>query len=1375
MSKMIYNINFFILCFVLLTFETVAQTSPQSPNFAIRFGTNSTSYSQGVWDVHIDNNGNTYAAGNFNGTSNFNPSGTALNFTAFSTYADGYIAKYNSSGVAQWAIPFTTQNIGGASTNNSNYAVGVTTDLSGNVYATGMFYGTVDFNPSASVNNLTSNGGSDIFVAKYNSSGQYQWAYKIGGSTNDAGQRICIDGLGNVVIVGYFGLGASAVEFNTTGSGASATRTSNGLNDIFVVKYSSSGSFVQVTSLGGIGNDLANDVKTDLNNNIFVTGTYAGTMTINSLSVTSAGNTDAYLLKLNSNLTAQFLFNLGGTSADKSESLAIDSNNDIIIAGTVSGTAGTSFDMNPSASQVNNITLGVNATENFLAKYDNDGNYKWATAFSGTANHLSRPLGLGTDLCDNIIIGGAYTGTINFNPSGSGASFTSTSQWGAAVAKFSASGNFRWAFMLTGYSVSAYRLAYNKVVNKYAIGGDIITNTTYPNADFDPTGTILNLSSMNANYANAMLALYPDPGNTIPSITLGNIASISSSANNFTIPYTSTTGSPNQYSISTGAPTAISGFTTINNATLPASPISVNIPATAPNAYNFNVFVTNSTTGCNSSVQPITLTINTPNPVISSFSPAAGNVGSTVTITGTNFTSATNVWFGAAPATSFTVVNATTITAVVPNIAYSGTIAVKTPNGFSISHRDFRINNPTNFIITSGSRNYIQKNGKLFANGYAMFGDSSSTGFKNCPVEIPLKGSLINKTISQIAASSNIGNGGHVLVLASDATLHAFGSNNNGQLGTNTTSSTTIPVDITNNGSLAGKTIIQIAAGNFYSVALASDGTVHTWGNQQYGVLGNGLTTAANILLPVNISSNGSLAGKFIIKIAASYDNAFCIAGDSTVHVFGQNYLGSLGIGTSSAIGTPTLLNQTGILLNKVITQIETSANGSIFLTTEGHLYGSGGYLVATGTANTSTPIVIDTSSSSSSLKNKKVLTAKCFEGGAFSIDDNNIIHSWGNGNLSALGNNSTTSSAIPGLVSTSSSIAGKTIYQLGAASNNGTVMTNDTNFHVWGRGTSGILGDGQTTVAALVPKVINLPVKPTLEASNIIFTSSSTTAARIDFTPGNGTNRIVVVKPNNPVNPNAAIDGNTYTANTTLNSGGLIDGTGRVVYNGTGNSVLVTGLTVGTVYHVAVFEYFAASAPCNINYYKLGSAASGSFTAGSLLPLTLLSFNATKNGQQVALNWQTTNELNTAHINVQFSTDGNSWNNIATIYTRNTAGINDYSYLHTTPIKGKNYYRLQQVDKDGKTTYSSIRSVDFNGKKAMISVYPNPIKGNSFTIDLGMDITKPIGYTLYNSIGKLVQQGIISSRQKTITTGILPAGSYLLKLTNGQTVNIIK
>jgi len=100
--------------------------------------------------------------------------------------------------------------------------------------------------------------------------------------------------------------------------------------------------------------------------------------------------------------------------------------------------------------------------------------------------------------------------------------------------------------------------------------------------------------------------------NALPTITLGSVSSVLTNATSFSLPYSATTGTPNQYSITAGSPTAMSGFAAVSNASLGSSPISVAIPASAANTYNFNLTVRNSTTGCVSASVPFTLTVNAP-------------------------------------------------------------------------------------------------------------------------------------------------------------------------------------------------------------------------------------------------------------------------------------------------------------------------------------------------------------------------------------------------------------------------------------------------------------------------------------------------------------------------------------------------------------------------------------------------------------------------------------------------------------------------------------------------------------------------------------------------------------------------------------------
>ncbi|MDP6288444.1 MAG: SBBP repeat-containing protein, partial [Acidimicrobiales bacterium] len=122
---------------------------------------------------------------------------------------------------------------GGSGSNDQGHSVVV--DSSGNVYTTGKFYGTVDFDPGAGTTNLTSNGGRDAFVSKLDSSGNYVWAKSFGDSGNDSGAWVAVDSSGNVYTTGNFGV---TVDFDP-GAGT-ANLTSNGQQDGYVLKLDSS-------------------------------------------------------------------------------------------------------------------------------------------------------------------------------------------------------------------------------------------------------------------------------------------------------------------------------------------------------------------------------------------------------------------------------------------------------------------------------------------------------------------------------------------------------------------------------------------------------------------------------------------------------------------------------------------------------------------------------------------------------------------------------------------------------------------------------------------------------------------------------------------------------------------------------------------------------------------------------------------------------------------------------------------------------------------------------------------------------------------------------------------------------------------------------
>ena len=120
------------------------------------------------------------------------------------------------------------------------------TDASGNIYATGLFFDEVRLDPNSTAGNFTTAGNFDIYLAKYNSAGEYQWGFSIGGADNDRSYGILVDGA-SIYIVGEF---SGTMDFDP-GAGINS-KTSAGGFDAFIAKYNSSGGLIWVNTFGWI-------------------------------------------------------------------------------------------------------------------------------------------------------------------------------------------------------------------------------------------------------------------------------------------------------------------------------------------------------------------------------------------------------------------------------------------------------------------------------------------------------------------------------------------------------------------------------------------------------------------------------------------------------------------------------------------------------------------------------------------------------------------------------------------------------------------------------------------------------------------------------------------------------------------------------------------------------------------------------------------------------------------------------------------------------------------------------------------------------------------------------------------------------------------
>ncbi len=160
-------------------------------------------------------------------------------------------------------------------------------------------------------------------------------------------------------------------------------------------------------------------------------------------------------------------------------------------------------------------------------------------------------------------------------------------------------------------------------------------------------------------------------------------------------------------------------------------------------------------------------------------------------------------------------------------------------------------------------------------------------------------------------------------------------------------------------------------------------------------------------------------------------------------------------------------------------------------------------------------------------------------------------------------------------------------------------------------------------------------------------------------------------------------------------------------------------------------------------------------------LPLTWLSFKATKENQTVLIQWATAYEQNTKSFTVKHSSDGINWTNISNQAATGFGNTGSrYSYVHANPIIGSNFYQIMQTDRDEKFSYSEIRSVKFLSKEEPFSIMANPVINDILIVQINAITT----IALYTAEGKLLWQEHVNAGTKNIDVSGFAKGIYLIK-----------
>lgn len=482
--------------------------------------------------IATDATGNIYVTGWFSETADFGPFNIASN-----GHSDVFICKLDQNGTFLWV-----KNIGGW---DDDRTIAMTLDYSGNIYTTGMFADTVDFDPGPGIFYLIQQAvnaypyqlGKDMFISKLSTNGDFLWAKNIGGAYVTNSVDIDCDSKGNIYTTGTFAsyyLGG-ITDFDP-GPGIYNITASN-YGDIFISKLDSLGNFVWAKALqdqSSIDN-RSSSMVIDADDNIYITGRFIDTLDFDPGPgvfnlVTPAYEEQGFFAKYSSDGNLIWVKSLGHLS----RSLEVDGEGSFYMTGSFKGFV--DFDPGPGLSQL----IAGGDGDIFILKLDTVGSFIWVKQITGPGYNYGENIHI--DPCGNIYTTGGFGKTADFDPGPDVFNFTTVSGWNPIdedvfVLKLSQFDSFYITVdtFILGVSQSYY--SYQWYLNGLAIlGATDSTYTVTENGDYTvvvtnskgcvdtsiaykvtnvydepPEGTVIVPSVLAGDY----IKIYPNPANNI--------------------------------------------------------------------------------------------------------------------------------------------------------------------------------------------------------------------------------------------------------------------------------------------------------------------------------------------------------------------------------------------------------------------------------------------------------------------------------------------------------------------------------------------------------------------------------------------------------------------------------------------------------------------------------------------------------------------------------------------------------------------------------------------------------------------------------------------------------------------------------------------
>ncbi|GEM_PF-1179865 len=403
----------------------------------------------------------------------------------------------------------------------------------------------------------------------------------------------------------------------------------------------------------------------------------------------------------------------------------------------------------------------------------------------------------------------------------------------------------------------------------------------------------------------------------------------------------------------------------------------------------------------------------------------------------------------------------------------------------------------------------LASDGTVYAwgeNQYGQLGNGTNTD-SNIPVAVKTTGTpMEGKQIVQIAAGR-----WSSFALASDGTVYSWGFNDGGQLGNGTANHSNVPVAVKTTGTpMEGKTIVQVASSVFHSLALASDGTVYAWGSNGDGPLGNGTNTNSNV--PVAVKTTGTpMDGKTITQVAAGGTHSLALASDGTMYAWGDGSKGQLGNGTNTNSSIPVVVDASDpSIAGKTVTQISSGMYSSFALASDGTMY-------IWGENNSNSPVAVPTTGTP--MDGKRIVQVIHNLAHLLALADDGTMYAWGENSSGQLGNGTNTNSNVPVAVKTTGTpLDDKTIIQVIAGASYSLALASDGTIYSWGGNGKGQLGNG-TAINSTIPVAVSLTGNSALAPSTPKVTIGGVPATDVTI-----------------------VDSNTITVKVPAHANGLVD-----------------------------------------------------------------------------------------------------------------------------------------------------------------------------------------------------------------------------------------